>query len=1124
MTSEPDSPPYHNALRVNRRHVLLASLQRAQSNKCSLTYLFIFFSKQLSGKMNLCGFCGHEGHFFCTRCKKMSYCSVMCQNEDWKAHRHLCQSFEAEGRGIHAFALSADSKLVNSTIISRTYVKDLTMTKAIKGDKFQAIVTEFYSPAQFFLLKKHPEVTEALQIISTGLQKSLSSVNPYVPTLGEICVVQFSGDMQWYRGQVLTLDDELKMVEILYIDFGNKENVPVDRIRPLSPDMTKFGPCATKCYVAGVVPLSSDWSDISSTAVRQLLQGQEVTAWVVETSVYGHGVDIMISSGQLLSSFLLKHDFATKPVEDQTKGDIKTLMAPSMDNNGLDDDCRTGLRSSVTPKVGTSLSVVVTYIHSPDDIIVQNIENAGFIQDLQLKLRDRCSLASKSNFRPSPGTVCCAQFSEDKLWYRAKVLYYSSEQHLCVFYIDFGNIEEVHHACLRPIGPDLLSLPVQALSFSLAGVQPVGGNWSEACLLAFRQRLSNRILKAKILDMRNGKPLVTLVDHASDPEANVAEMLISAGYASLGPVAPDAHLADQETTAEKVTEPLKWSTFELPPKGQTVVLLSSVVNHPGDFCCYMNSPADEQQRLQLRADVTRHCEQDTSPFMPKVGEPCCAMCPSDGSWCRAIVKELTEDNLKVKFVDYGYTLMIEKDHIRSITQQLLTLPFAAVHCYLTGVEPPGSEWSSDAILWFQNMLVGEQLLARVTTVNGEGYGVELECRGENVAAALISKQLAKATSHFEEAAGNFGVLQHGSSNESEPAKDLEELSSGISFSIDWKSTELPLNGVFHPHITAVINPNLFYLLGHNSVTQTELEEVMVELAQYCTNYLNHGAAPDYSALVSGAACCAQFSSDHQWYRAVVLEVGVNEVKVIYADYGNTETIPLSMILPIPQHLLHLPFQIVRCSLAVDNLVGVEWTEYVTERFENVMLRNVLATVRSFDGTSNILSLSLPAEMGSGDVIDFLLDSLQNQTPIHSPTVEQSEKKSISDQCQVQSAPQIPTQTQRKVTAVQPGTHDGCCCESLKTKIEHLEQMMIQKLSLLTELMGGNQLNPISTTKDLKTKEKVTSTDPLYKETHAAQSDETQEKAWWKKETKNPQKEMNAALNQETGRQMCSRYM
>lgn len=61
------------------------------------------------------------------------------------------------------------------------------------------------------------------------------------------------------------------------------------------------------------------------------------------------------------------------------------------------------------------------------------------------------------------------------------------------------------------------------------------------------------------------------------------------------------------------------------------------------------------------------------------------------------------------------------------------------------MEPLGSEWSSEALLWFQTLVDGEPLSARVLTVTEQGYGIELECRGKNVAASLISEQLAKAS-------------------------------------------------------------------------------------------------------------------------------------------------------------------------------------------------------------------------------------------------------------------------------------------------------------------------------------------------------------------------------------------
>lgn len=79
------------------------------------------------------------------------------------------------------------------------------------------------------------------------------------------------------------------------------------------------------------------------------------------------------------------------------------------------------------------------------------------------------------------------------------------------------------------------------------GVQPVGESWSEDCLLALQRRVSNRILHIEIQGAHEGKALVTMIDESSDPQANIAELLISACYA-----APCAVTTDNETavTAE----------------------------------------------------------------------------------------------------------------------------------------------------------------------------------------------------------------------------------------------------------------------------------------------------------------------------------------------------------------------------------------------------------------------------------------------------------------------------------------------------------------------------------------------------------------------------------------------
>lgn len=168
-----------------------------------------------------------------------------------------------------------------------------------------------------------------------------------------------------------------------------------------------------------------------------------------------------------------------------------------------------------------------------------------------------------------------------------------------------------------------------------------------------------------------------------------------------------------------------------------------------------------------------------------------------------------------------------------------------------------------------------------------------------------------------------------------------------------------------------------------------------------------------------------FIGDNNWYRAVVLEVGEQEISVLYADYGNTEKIPFSRIAPIPAHLLQLPFQITRCTLAGKEnkkiviscqtcpLSGVrmalppctplclflgkehfpaEWPQEVLQTFKSLLSKGVVATVQHFDGFANVLSLNLYTESGGGHLSAMIMDALHAQVhPSIDRTSEQNDR-------------------------------------------------------------------------------------------------------------------------------------
>lgn len=65
----------------------------------------------------------------------------------------------------------------------------------------------------------------------------------------------------------------------------------------------------------------------------------------------------------------------------------------------------------------------------------------------------------------------------------------------------------------------------------------------------------------------------------------------------------------------------------------------------------------------------------------------------------------------------------------------------------------------------------------------------------------------------------------------------------------------------------------------------------------------------------GLPCCALFEIDQQWYRAEIVEILDNSVKVRYIDYGNEDTVPNSHLKIIDgEQLTVLRPQAIECCL------------------------------------------------------------------------------------------------------------------------------------------------------------------------------------------------------------------
>lgn len=73
----------------------------------------------------------------------------------------------------------------------------------------------------------------------------------------------------------------------------------------------------------------------------------------------------------------------------------------------------------------------------------------------------------------------------------------------------------------------------------------------------------------------------------------------------------------------------------------------------------------------------------------------------------------------------------------------------------------------------------------------------------------------------------------------------------------------------------------------------------------------------------------------------------------------------------------------------------EWPEEVLQTFQSLLLKGVLATVQSFDGFANVLSLSLHTESGGGQLTAMILDALYAQAK-RNPLPSTNQKAEQSD--------------------------------------------------------------------------------------------------------------------------------
>jgi len=111
------------------------------------------------------------------------------------------------------------------------------------------VITEAKEDLAFYA--QHAETGPQLEQLMTDLHNELSSNPPlpgsYTPRKGDLCAAQFV-DGSWYRARIEAIKG--KQVSVFYVDYGNREVVPFNKLCQLPPRFHSFQPQAKEYAMA----------------------------------------------------------------------------------------------------------------------------------------------------------------------------------------------------------------------------------------------------------------------------------------------------------------------------------------------------------------------------------------------------------------------------------------------------------------------------------------------------------------------------------------------------------------------------------------------------------------------------------------------------------------------------------------------------------------------------------------------------------------------------------------------------------------------------------------------------------------------------------------------------------
>lgn len=302
---------------------------------------------------------------------------------------------------------------------------------------------------------------------------------------GDLCTVLYRDNKYWYRGKV-TKCEEGGRYKVHVIDYGNEELCTHDELRKtvMYVDVPSF---SHKVKLNNVYAKDNKWITSDIDMLQAIFDNQKVVV-LVKRKWKNNGptyVDIFTDDGTNANDFIVKYssNLSKKPFKKQavpahhTSDDedviiddiIEEIIRPTQNTETRQPPI---YEFTELPSVGTKLEVGIVNVLGYNDLIFEinnNVENEDFVTlsaDMQTAGDQQPRLSVIKVGQP-----CIARYSEDQLWYRAQIVDLLTSDVVKVWFVDFGNFEDVKLADLKEMKQDWFLYPLQQYRAQISNIK-----------------------------------------------------------------------------------------------------------------------------------------------------------------------------------------------------------------------------------------------------------------------------------------------------------------------------------------------------------------------------------------------------------------------------------------------------------------------------------------------------------------------------------------------------------------------------------------------------------------------------------------------------------------------------